>query len=197
MPDQTLTHQSIRVACDPQPCAAGTYTSRADLSSAAECVPSPIGSYAITGSIAPAKCSAGTFTAATGEAACESCAAGTFQLGTGATACNACLQGSYCPEGAVSRGQGSEEERLHLHEKHDPLTHSSSQPLLLSCSCTCRLQHCRASLAPSRAAPTLPAARSARFAHRAVPARREARLRVSAAPGRMQAATGTPIAQSA
>ena len=80
------------------PCEEGTYSNTTLLSSAADCQGCPEGHACTTGSIAPVRCSPGTYAPAPGRLpTCKVCPAGEFQDASGATACVLCGGGSYCP----------------------------------------------------------------------------------------------------
>eukprot|EP00964_Phaeocystis_antarctica_P041004 scaffold23460_cov69-Phaeocystis_antarctica.AAC.4 len=82
------------------PCAAGTHSSKTNISSAADCTPTVPGSHAPTGSTDPTPCSAGTVQPLDTQPTCVKCDAGKFMNETGRTECHVCVPGSYCAEGA-------------------------------------------------------------------------------------------------
>ena len=108
----------------PLPCEEGSYSTRTDLSSAAQCVKTKPGFYAPTGSAEQTKCSPGTFQPIEGKASCDRCAAGTYQADEGEQKCVACKPGSYCPKGASAPLPCAEG------------THSSSTSLTSAGACT-------------------------------------------------------------
>eukprot|EP00964_Phaeocystis_antarctica_P014195 scaffold7814_cov70-Phaeocystis_antarctica.AAC.3 len=94
----------------PLPCEEGSYSTRTNLSSAAQCDGAEPGFYAITGSPAPRPCSPGAVAADARMGLCAPCAEGTFQDREQQTECKPCKQGSFCPEGAsapLSCAEGS------------------------------------------------------------------------------------------
>eukprot|EP00964_Phaeocystis_antarctica_P014192 scaffold7813_cov73-Phaeocystis_antarctica.AAC.1 len=87
-------------ASAPLPCEEGSYSTRTNLSSAAQCDGTEPGFYAITGSPAPRPCSPGAVAADARMGLCAPCAEGKFQDREQQTECKPCKQGSFCPEGA-------------------------------------------------------------------------------------------------
>ena len=85
------------------PCPGGTAKPAATLgamTSAAQCVTCPVGTFCPVGSEAATNCSAGTYNAQQRQETCTKCAPGTYQDAEGMTACDACTDGYFCPAGA-------------------------------------------------------------------------------------------------
>jgi hypothetical protein len=97
---------AIGDASPPLPCPAGRYAAgRTGLSSAAECVACPAGSYCVQGSDWPVPCPPGTFNENALGASLGSCSPCTFgsacSLAGLTTPSSTCSAGHYCPSGTV------------------------------------------------------------------------------------------------
>jgi hypothetical protein len=81
-------------------CPAGTYSSRTEATSSADCTPTPLGHASRAGATAPEQCGPGSFADHEASVSCTPCDAGAYQDVWAATACMPCPSGSYCEQGA-------------------------------------------------------------------------------------------------
>ena len=81
-----------------QGCPAGRYSSAANLAVAEQCLITQAGWSSSTGSLAPVRCSPGSFSPSPGAAECTRCSSGSFQGDAGTSACHACSKGGCEPE---------------------------------------------------------------------------------------------------
>ena len=79
----------------PLPCPGGTHkdVSLTVMTSVADCVICPTGTFCSVGSETPTDCAPGTFNDQLNASTCVNCVAGTFQAVAGSTACEQCTPG--------------------------------------------------------------------------------------------------------
>jgi len=71
------------------------------MTSIADCVGCPEGTFCPVGASEATNCSAGTYNPDPNQQTCLSCSVGTYQEDEGMTACSLCPAGSYCPAGSA------------------------------------------------------------------------------------------------